>query len=88
MSPSPFPVLGIEDGSYFTILKKSIYNCQNKMVLIPKKLQMDFTKEKAQSTVSCRDLKLMSRPGFLSFTLVQLRPDNFSRDLVPCNFFK
>ena len=27
----------------------------------------------------------MSRPGFLSFVLVQLRPDNFSRNLVPCS---
>ena len=88
MSPSPFPVLGIEDESYFTILKKSIHNCQKKMGLIQKKLQVDFTKEKAQSTVSCRDLKLMSRPGFLSFALVQLRPDNFSRDLVPCSCFE
>ena len=46
---------------------------------------MDFIKEKAQTSVSCRNLKLMSRPGFLSFALVQLRPNNFSRDLVPCS---
>ena len=64
--------MGIEDGSYFTILKKSIYNRQKKMGLIKKKLKVDFTKEKAQSIVSCRDLKLMLRPGFLSFVLVQL----------------
>ena len=85
MSPSPLPGLGIEDGSYFTILKKSIYNCQKKMGLIPKKLNVDFTKEKTQSSVSCHDLELISRPGFLSFALVQLRPDNFSCDLIPCS---
>ena len=36
MSPSSLLVLGIEDGSYFLILKKSIYNCQKKIGLIPK----------------------------------------------------
>ena len=33
-----FPLfLGSEDGSYFTILKLSVYNCQKKLGRIPKK---------------------------------------------------
>ena len=100
MSPSPFPVLGIEDGSYFTILKKSIYNCQKKMGLIPKKLQVDFTKEKAQSTVSCRDLDFSYLHSFvcdlvtsvatwfLAVALISGRDINYSRDLVGSVVFK
>ena len=84
MNPSSLPVLGVESEKvrgYFTILTLSIYICQKKMGRMHKD-PVEFPEEKAQITVSCRDLGLMSRPGFPLSTSVQLKPGFFSCDQV------
>ena len=84
MNPSSLAVLVVESekvGGYLTILTLSVYICQKTMGRMHK-VQVEFQEEKAQITVSCRDLGLMSRPGFPLSTLVQLRPGFFSCDQV------
>ena len=64
--------LGSEDGSYFTILTMSIYNCKKKLCLNAKTSRWNFQKKKkAQFTVLGHDLRLMSRHGFPLFVVVQ-----------------
>ena len=59
--------------NYFTILKLSIYTVKRIWAESPKYSRWK-SKEKAQLTVLCRDLKLMSRHGFLLMALYQSRP--------------
>ena len=59
--------------NYFTILKLSIYTVKKIWAESPKCSKWK-SKEKAQLTVLCRDLKLMSRHGFLLMARDQSRP--------------
>ena len=59
--------------NYFTILKLSIYTVKRIWAESPKCSRWK-SKVKAQLTVLCRDLKLMSRHGLLLMARDQLRP--------------
>ena len=89
MNLSSLHVLGVESEKvrgYFTILTLSIYICQKKMGRMHKDPGRIPEEKKAQITVSCRNLGLMSRTGFPLSALVQLGPSFFSCDQVSCFF--
>ena len=69
-------LLGNEDGSFFSILKLSIYTVK-RIWAESLKWSRWKSKEKAQLTVLCRDLKLMSRHGFVLIAHDQSRPLSF-----------
>ena len=75
--------LGSEDGSFFTILKLSIYTVKRNWAESPKSSKWDSQK-KAQFMVLGHDLKLVSRHGFPLFALVQSRACCFCCYQVPC----
>ena len=80
-----FPLfLGSQDGSYFTILTLSIYTVKRNWAESPKNSRWNSQK-KAQLTVLCRDLKLMSRHEFPLFAPVQSRPCCFCCNQIPCS---
>ena len=74
--------LGIEDGSYFTIVTLSIYIVKRNLAKSSKSSRWNSQK-KAQFSVLGRDHGLMSRHGFPLSALVQSRPCCFGFDQIP-----
>ena len=70
--------------NYFTILTLSIYTVKRNWAESPKSSRWNSQK-KAQLTVLCRDLKLMSRHEFPLFAPVQSRPCCFCCNQISCS---
>ena len=75
--------MGSQDGRSFTILTQSIYTVKWNWVESPKSSRWKSQK-KAQLTVLCRDLKLMSQHEFPLIVPVQSQPYCSCCNQIPC----